>query len=106
MRKRSIPIQVYLNEEEYAKLKQLSRNSGFSMTKVIRRMIVGEELRDLPDVDFRELARAVDRIGNNYNQLAYRANRTGMVGNDDWLQSHLLLTQIRQEIETWKRQWQ
>ena len=106
MRKRNIPVQFYLSEEEYAELKQLSEKSGFSMTKVIRQMITSGELRQRPDADFRELARAVDRIGNNYNQLAYRANRTGMVGNDDWLQSHILLTQIRQEIVNWKRQWQ
>ena len=99
-------VGVWLDDEDYRKLILLSEKTGMDTSKTMRTLIRGGQLKQNPSQDFRELARAVDRIGNNYNQLAYRANRTGMVGNDDWLQSHLLLTQIRQEVETWKRQWQ
>ncbi len=99
-------VGVWLDDEDYRKLVLLSGKTGMDLSKTIRTLIRGGKLIQNPDRDFRELARAVDRIGNNYNQLAYRANRTGMVANEDWLQSHILLEQIRCEIEHWKQQWQ
>lgn len=103
--KRTIPIQVYLSDEEFSMLDMLSHKTGLGFSALVRKMITGATLIERPDRDYRELSRAIDRIGNNYNQLVHRANMTGRLTKEDMQQSEALLHSIRAEIESWKDQW-
>ncbi|PWM29335.1 MAG: plasmid mobilization relaxosome protein MobC [Clostridiales bacterium] len=105
MRKRNIDIHLMLNEDEFHRLDALSHKSGLSFSVVLRRLINGAELRERPNMDFRSLARAIDRIGNNYNQIAHKVNASGIVSPDDLEKSRLLLVEIKTEIAGWKAKW-
>lgn len=103
--KRTIPIQVYLSDEEFSMLDMLSHRTGLSFSALVRKMITGATLIERPDRDYRDLARSIDRIGNNYNQLVHRVNMTGKLSKEDLQESEILLRSIRSEIESWREQW-
>lgn len=76
MRKNIKKQTVRLNEVEYAKLKLLAEDSGLSMESLIRKLIMGENLRVKPPEAYGEILRQLSAIGNNINQIAYWANAT------------------------------
>lgn len=105
MRNRDLQFNLRMSEDDFRRLDALSHASGLSFSAVIRNLLMNAEIKQRPDVDFRSLARAVDRIGNNYNQLTRKANTSGIVKNEDLAESTRLLREIRHEIESWKQQW-
>ena len=65
---------VRLNAEEYAHLRQLSKDAGMPMEPLIRKLIMGKKLYPYPPDAFTGLLRELSAIGNNINQIAYWAN--------------------------------
>ena len=55
MREIAKRVSLRLNSAEYAHLKQLSMDTGLKMEPVIRRLIVGAELRPRPPGELTEL---------------------------------------------------
>ena len=102
---RNIPIQFYVNKTEFQQIKLLCEKTGLSISKLMRSLLNSSQLKERPNMDYRELRRSIDRIGNNYNQIAYKANRTDMVSNADWKESRQLLEEVKAEIERWKKIW-
>ncbi len=98
-------IGVRLSNADYEKLMRMCKKSNCNVSIIIRNLINHAEIRELPSRDYRTLSRAIDRIGNNYNQLAHKANASGVVSNADLTESRLLLQEIRSEIRSWKEQW-
>ena len=78
-------ITIRLTADEYAHVKQLSKDSGLKMEPAIRRLIMGVNLRlnvgrSLPFcLDQRQLS----GIGTNINQIAKVANASGYVRKED-----------------------
>lgn len=102
MRTRNIPVQVWLNEEEFRKLDSLSHRSGLSFSSVLRNFIMGENIKERVHPDYRSLLRSVDRIGININQIAHKANMSENINTDDLHTTISLLKEIRKEIDRWK----
>lgn len=98
-------IGVRLSEPEYDRLMVMCDKSCCNVSTVIRSLIRDGIIKERPSRDYRELSRAIDRIGNNYNQLVHRANMTGKLFKEDLKESEALLHSIRTEIESWKEQW-
>jgi hypothetical protein len=73
----SIVVKAYLNEDENEKLKELSRRTGLSKSKVIRELISITKLKEAPHVDYPKLIRELRAIGNNLNQLLVIARGKG-----------------------------
>ena len=63
-------ITVRLTADEYAHVKQLSKDSGLKMEPAIRRLIMGVNLRPRPPDELPELLRQLSGIGTNINQIA------------------------------------
>jgi len=105
MRERNNELHVRLNDEEYRKLDSLSHISGISFNAVIRKLIMGKEIRQRPSADFMALATAVDRLGNNVNQIAKKANTNNAVSYADMKEVSFIMRKIRSEINAWKEQW-
>ena len=59
MREIAKRVSLRLDSTEYAHLKQLSMDTGLKMEPVIRRLIVGAELRPRPPGELTELLRQV-----------------------------------------------
>ena len=51
------------------------------------------------------LATAVDRLGNNGNQIAKKANSNNAVSYADMKEVSSIMRKIRSEINAWKEQW-
>ena len=76
-------ISLRLDSAEYAHLKQLSADTGLKMEPVLRRLIVGAELRPRPPDELPELLRQLSGMAVNINQIAKVANARGFVRMED-----------------------
>ena len=91
---RTKKITVRLTEKEYAKLREMSATSGLKMEPVIRQMLVGYEIRPRPNATYIKLIDQLAAVGNNLNQIAHLANRTGVVTEQQLKETHQLLEKI------------
>lgn len=83
MREIAKRVSLRLDRTEYAHLKQLSMDTGLKMEPVIRRLIVGAELRPRPPDELAELLRQLSGMAVNINQIAKVANASGFVRMED-----------------------
>ena len=75
-------ITVRLTADEYAHVKQLSKDSGLKMEPAIRRLIMGVNLRPRPPDEYVKLLREINAVGNNINQIAHIANAERHISAD------------------------
>ena len=101
-RTRNIHVGTRLSKAEYEKLKDLENRTGLGSTRLLRTLITGAELKAKPTPELRELIRSVDRIGNNLNQIAHRANAAGFLKKSEWEGAAALIASLREEIQTWR----
>lgn len=83
MREIAKRVSLRLDSTEYAHLKQLSIDTGLKMEPVIRRLIVGAELRPRPPGELTELLHQLSGMAVNINQIAKVANASGFVRMED-----------------------
>ena len=83
MREIAKRISLRLDSTEYAYLKQLSTDTGLKMEPVIRRLIVGAELRPRPPDELAELLRQMSGMAANINQIAKVTNASGFARMED-----------------------
>lgn len=79
MRKRNIRLMVRLNENENKALLKSIEETGMSKEKYIRSLICGSVPKQKPSTDFLDTISQLRRIGNNLNQLAMIAHKTGSI---------------------------
>lgn len=79
MREIAKRVSLRLDSTEYAYLKKLSTDTGLKMEPVIRRLIVGAELRPRLPGELTELLRQMSGMAVNINQIAKVANASGFV---------------------------
>ena len=79
MRKRSIRREITLNEKDDKKLQSLMQKSGLTACQLLRKFILETEIRPRPPDEYAQLLRELSAIGNNINQMAYKANRLGEI---------------------------
>ena len=83
MRTREKAILCWLNEKEYEHLKKQAGTSGLTVSALIRKLIMGQEIRQRPPAEMPELLRQMSAIGNNINQIAKVANSSKFVRQED-----------------------
>jgi len=83
MREIAKRVSLRLDSTEYAHLKQLSMDTGLKMEPVIRRLIVGAELRPRPPGELTELLHQMSGVAVNSNQIAKVANASGFIRMED-----------------------
>ena len=96
MRKRRFVVSFHADEKELSFLNRQVAASSLNREEYLRSLILGKTIRPLPCSHHAELVRKVAGLCNNANQLAHRANSTGMAGQ----QSVDEMTRIAKEI--WK----
>ncbi len=102
MRRRGHVIPLRLDEREYRHLCEQVKISGFSREEYLRSLILGKEIHPRPCAHHAELVRKVAGLCNNANQLAHRANSTGVAGQQSVDEMTRLTRQIWNEInEKW-----
>ena len=94
MRKRNHIIPLRLNKKELAHLEAQVKTSGLPREEFLRTLIMGAELRARPCDHHTDLLHKVAGLCNNANQLAHRANSTGVAGQ----QSVDEMTRVAKEV--------
>ncbi|MBO4456697.1 MAG: MobC family plasmid mobilization relaxosome protein [Butyrivibrio sp.] len=92
-RTRTIPIQVYLTEEESALLDKKYKMSGKKSKSALIRQLIRDGF--VFDIDFSEIQRynyLLSNIANNVNQVAHRCNETRSVYRSD-------IDELKKEID-------
>lgn len=74
MTKRPIKISVRLSETEAARLDALASECGSKKEPLIRRLIMGVEIKPRPTEGQLRLVREISGIANNINQITRLAN--------------------------------
>lgn len=87
-------LTVRFTEREYAALQQKAAAAGFKMEPFVRSLVDGCEIKPRPPDSYKDLARELSAIGNNLNQIAHIANRTGQVTQRQLQQATDLMRQI------------
>lgn len=81
-RKRRHVVPIRLTEKELRHLNRQSNLSGLSREAYLRSLIMGADLHPRPCTHHAGLLRTVAGLCNNANQLAHRANSTGVAGQE------------------------
>ena len=79
MRTRTVPIQVFLSEKEAERLKNLTKDSGYSISAYVRSLLNGHIPQSIPPPDYYAMMRELHRIGTNLNQIAQKAHVLNVV---------------------------
>ena len=106
MRTRNNEFHLWMNDEEFNKLDDLSHKSGLSFSVILRNFIMGYEVRERPNADFLVLARSFDKIGANINQIARKVNKEDLASAAELKELNRLLREMRREMKDWKNTWQ
>lgn len=101
-RKRRCVIPLRLTDKELKHLNQLAAQSGVSREKFLRALIMGKTIRPRPCTHHADLLRKVSGLCNNANQVAHRANSTGMAGQESVDKMIRISQEIWKEV---KSQW-
>ena len=72
--KRTVAVSLRFSPEEVKVIDQRADATGLRRAAFCRHVLLGTRIRTLVDM---AVLRALGRIGNNLNQLAYHANATG-----------------------------
>ena len=79
MRRRANQIIIRLNDEELSLLRRKVQESGLSMTKFFRTVIVSGEVKPLPPELVTDMQRQIRGIGRNVHQITKLAHISGKV---------------------------
>ena len=90
MRERNHFVGLWLNDEEYAHLREQCEITGFSASVLIRHALAGVQLRQRPPGEYAALLRELSAIGNNVNQIAHWANARKSIQEAEIRQAVLL----------------
>ena len=82
MRKRYIRKDIMLNEVENDKLIADCKKSNLSYGEYFRKLLMEEQVKEKPDIEFYEVMKQLSKIGVNLNQIAHKANSTDDIDKD------------------------
>ncbi len=74
IRNRNHFIGLWLDDTEYARLTEQCGLSGLSASALVRKLIMGVQLRPRPPGELPRLLRQLTGIANNINQIAHNTN--------------------------------
>ena len=94
MRRRGHVIPLRLNEREYRYLCEQVEMSGLPREEYLRSLIVDNGIQPGPGTNHAEVGGKISGLWNNANQLAHRANSTGVAGQ----QSVDGMTRVAKEV--------
>ena len=94
---------VRIDPPQKAKLETMAKTAGISMSALIRLLIDGAIIREMPPLEYNKLISELRRIGVNLNQIAVVANSTGNIDKSVYMREAAGLQQtvlaIRHAVE-------
>ena len=86
-------MHLELTPEQYATLCAKAKKSGLTKRAFIVRLLEGQEMRDRPSEDLRQLRTEIHQIGHNVNQIARSVN-AGIANADDVRRGLYMLNRV------------
>lgn len=77
-----VRFEIRLSYEEDDKLRLDSLKANLSKSEYVRRLIMGNEIKEKPDDRFYNVMTQLTKIGNNLNQISRKANKTDLIDKD------------------------
>ena len=99
MRKRSCVVSFHVDEKELVYLNRQVVASGISREEYLRSLVMDKEIHPRPCAHHAELVRKVAGLCNNANQLAHRANSTGVAGQQSVDEMMRIAKEVWREIK-------
>ena len=97
IRKRKITIR--LSEKEYRHLTEQADLVHVGIEPLVRNLIMGIRMTPHPKNEWTEIMRQMSAIGNNINQMAYRANLHGFTDKQALLGMQEEFAKLKQKME-------
>lgn len=98
---RNTKIDFWVNDNEYMLIRQKMIQSGVdNLSAFLRKMAIDGYIVRLDMSELREMIAAVNRVGNNVNQIARRANGTGRVYIEDLIEIRRAQDQIYRTVNS------
>ena len=80
MARNGVQFNMWLSEEEKARIQEKANKAGISMSEYIRRCALSRKIPQYGDVAvLREISAELGKIGSNLNQIAHHLNAGGSV---------------------------
>ena len=98
-RKREKQIHIRLSEKEYAHLTEQADLAQLNMAQFVRNLIMGVKIKPRPKEEWAELLRQMSAIGNNINQIAYRAELHELTDEQALLSVQEEFAKLKQQME-------
>ena len=92
-------ILIRLSEKEYAHLTEQADLAQLNINQFVRNLIMGVKIKPRPKEEWAELLRQMSAIGNNLNQMVYRANIHGLADEQDLLSVEEEFAKLKQQME-------
>ena len=105
MRDNRFRVVLQLNDAEHEKLTELCRDSGVNPSDMLRKLIMGGELRQRPSVDFAALNCSVDRLAGRLERIEEEARQSNAAFCGDLEEAADIIFRIRCEMDIWKESW-
>ena len=72
-------IKAYLDDSEYERFRRIATATKSTNSNLVRRLLQTSVFVEFPPVEYWEIIKQLDRIGNNLNQLARVAHSLGFI---------------------------
>ena len=92
-------ILIRLSEKEYAHLTEQADLVQLGIEPFVRNLIMGIRMNPYPKEEWTEIMRQMSAIGNNINQMAYRANLHGFTDKQAFLRMQEEFANLKQKME-------
>ena len=92
-------ILIRLSEKEYLHLAEQADLAQLNMAQFVRNLIMGIRMNPYPKEEWTEIMRQMSAIGNNINQMAYRANLHGFTDKQAFLRMQEEFANLKQKME-------
>ena len=98
MRNRNHRVEVYYNDSEFADLMKRVAKSGLSREEYMRQSSMNIPLKELPSLNFENILKNLRQINNNMNQIALKANASGIINARAYRENYARLQEQVGEI--------
>ena len=100
MRKRRFVVSFHVDEKELSFLNRQVAASSLNREEYLRSLLLGKKIYPRPCTHHEELVRKVAGLCNNANQVAHRANSTGMAEQQSVDEMARIAKEVWYEIKT------
>ena len=77
-------IKSYLDDSEYERFRRIATATKSTNSNLVRRLLQTSVFVEFPPVEYWEIIKQLDRIGNNLNQLARVAHSLGFIDEPEY----------------------